>query len=338
MNFIVNDSKTFAVCKLTSPILILTNGSYFGTTIIISSLSFIPIWRLYKSVLTNFPVLHKELAISFLFVPSVLFWGSGIMKDTYTFAATCLIVSSIQYIIRKENIGLNIIIILISAYSILSIKPYILNILIPSIGIWIYAIVIQKVENIIFKTLILPVVLLMALAGSYFVLSSLSSNMDKFALDKAVETANITSNDLKRSEQYGDNSFDIGTIDGSPIGMISLFPQATFAGLFRPMIIESRSVVMLLSGVENLLLLILLILTFWRTKFRLVIKLIRTTPILLFFFVFSILFAFMLGITTPNFGALVRFKIPLLPFFSSGLIIIYSTNKIVQYSIDGKNE
>jgi hypothetical protein len=160
-------------------------------------------------------------------------------------------------------------------------------------------------------------------------LQSLGGSMDKFALDKAMQTAVVTQDDLKREEQYGSNNFDIGELDGSFGGFILKFPQATFAGLFRPMLIEARSPVMLLSGLENLLLLLLLFLTLLKVKIRLIFRLIRTTPILLFCFSFAILFAFMIGVTTPNFGALVRFKIPLMPFFTFGLMVIYSTNKVM---------
>jgi len=41
---------------------------------------------------------------------------------------------------------------------------------------------------------------------------------------------------------------------------------------------------------------------------------------------FTVFFGFSVGITTPNFGALVRFKIPLVPFMVSGLYIITFLN------------
>jgi hypothetical protein len=39
-------------------------------------------------------------------------------------------------------------------------------------------------------------------------------------------------------------------------------------------------------------------------------------PMLMSFFVFAVMFAFFVGLTTANFGALVRYKIALLPFFN----------------------
>lgn len=40
--------------------------------------------------------------------------------------------------------------------------------------------------------------------------------------------------------------------------------------------------------------------------------------------IFTLILSFACGITAYNFGALVRFKIPMEPFFISGLLIMYS--------------
>lgn len=335
LSFIAHDPKTFMVCKLTSPFLVLTGYSYFATTIILSALTFIPTWLFYRRLLSHFPVLSKQLAIAILFVPSVAFWGSGIMKDTYTFAGTILVIFAFDHMVDFKNILIKKIgfglIMLAAMVLILWIKPYILNILIPSLGIWILTLSLKRIKNPVFSFLVMPVVIIVGIGGSLFVLRSLGSSMDKFALDKAIDTAQVTQDDLKREEQYGSNNFDIGTLDGSIPNLLSKFPQATFAGLFRPHLLEARSPVMLLSAMENLFLLGMTILTLFRVKIRLIWKLIKTTPLLAFSFCFAILFAFMIGITTPNFGALVRFKIPLMPFFTTGIIVIYSTKSILQY-------
>lgn len=341
LSYISHDPKTFIVSKLVSPLLILTGNSYFASTIILSALTFPPIWMLYRLFLKYYPVLQKELALAIIFLPSVSFWGSGIMKDTFTFSATLMAVYFFNSLVKKGvplygRVAL-LLGMLISFYMIISIKPYILNILLPGLGIWITMLLIQRFKNPIFKFLVLPIVFVGGMGASIFVLQSLGDSMDKFALDKAISTAQITQEDLKREEQYGGNNFDIGALDGSIPNLISKFPVATFAGLFRPSILEAGSPVMLLSGLENLVLLGLLVLTLIKIKIGLLWDLIKSSPILAFSLTFSILFAFMLGITTPNFGALVRFKIPLIPFFVASLITLYSTNKILE-SVPSKSK
>ena len=47
--------------------------------------------------------------------------------------------------------------------------------------------------------------------------------------------------------------------------------------------------------------------------------------LLLFSFVFAIFFAFGVGLSTSNFGALVRYKIPCIPFYLSSLWLVSLT-------------
>jgi ABC-type sulfate transport system permease component len=48
-----------------------------------------------------------------------------------------------------------------------------------------------------------------------------------------------------------------------------------------------------------------------------------TNPEVALCLVFTLVLGFAVGLTAFNFGALVRFKIPLLPFYLVGLLIIY---------------
>lgn len=327
--FLHIDPKTFMVCKLTFPFLLVAFESYFVTTLLLSAVTFIPLWKLYRTILSYFPTLQFELALGTLFIPSVLFWGGGIMKDTFTFAATAYAIVYFSKIIDNPKYFVNYIWLLLSLIVILSIKPYILNILVPSFGLWIIANHFSTIKNVVIKALILPIFTVFIGAGAFLALSSLGSSMDKFSLDNALETAVITQQDLMREEQYGSNNFNIGKFEASIPGIIAKFPIATISGLFRPTLMEVGSPVMLLSAFENLFMIILLILTLVRIKVRMIIQLIFTHPFLIFSVTFVILFAFMIGLTTSNFGALVRFKIPLMPFFMSTLLILYSTKKII---------
>jgi hypothetical protein len=322
------DPKTFAVCKITSLFMIFLGNSYFATTIVIAAVTFIPLWRLFLVFCEEFKGLEKPLSFAILFIPSVIFWGGGMMKDTYTFSATCLAVSSLYYLIKRKKIIWNLFLLLAAFYLIISIKPYVLNVFIPCTGIWLFVIFVKKIKNPTIRILILPLAFGGAIIGSFFVLQSLGSSMDKFSLDNAIQTTQITQDDLKREEQYGSNNFDIGKMDGSISGMISKFPVATFAGLYRPLIVEARSAVMLLSGLENLVLIILTIMVIFKVKWKTMWKVMNQHEILFFCITFSIIFAFMIGITTPNFGALVRFKIPLIPFLAAWLVIMKNYKKI----------
>jgi len=153
-------------------------------------------------------------------------------------------------------------------------------------------------------------------------LGSLGDELGKFSLDKALDTVVLTQNDLKRSDEYGHNYFDVGEVEASWMSVLSKLPVALNATLFRPYFYECHNFTMLMSGLENLWLLILFIRILWATRIVMLPTVIMKNPLVLTCLSFTIVFGFLTGITTPNFGALVRFKIPLLPMFVSGLYIV----------------
>jgi hypothetical protein len=50
-------------------------------------------------------------------------------------------------------------------------------------------------------------------------------------------------------------------------------------------------------------------------------------PNIIFCLIFSLIFAFAVGISSYNFGALSRYKIPCLPFYAAFLFILLSNGK-----------
>jgi hypothetical protein len=79
---------------------------------------------------------------------------------------------------------------------------------------------------------------------------------------------------------------------------------------------------MLLSGLENAFILLITLLMLFRTGIFTLMRRLFAEPLLFFAFTYSIFFAVAVGMTTPNFGALVRFKIAYLPFLIASLFIL----------------
>jgi hypothetical protein len=88
-----------------------------------------------------------------------------------------------------------------------------------------------------------------------------------------------------------------------------LIPQSFINVLCRPFFFDSRSVLELISSLENLIFLLFFIFCFWyRTKEKI-------DNNLLFFFITLIITSFILvGLTTTVMGAIVRYKVPFIPF------------------------
>ena len=106
--------------------------------------------------------------------------------------------------------------------------------------------------------------------------------------------------------------------------MAKLAPQAVGTALFRPFVWEAHNPVMLLSALEAGFILLFTLRIFWRTGVVRTFSIIGQHPILVLCFVFALVFAASVGITSSNFGTLVRYKIPMIPFYLGGLYILQS--------------
>ncbi|MCS6978673.1 MAG: hypothetical protein N2050_05245 [Flavobacteriales bacterium] len=320
--------ENFNVVRIASFFTIITFKSFLGTTLIMAYICYQGIWRCFKLFSSLFPPLTNLLALAFLFLPSLAFWASGIMKDTISVYCICqVIVSFYDFFFAPKKKVFKIIPLLIFSVLLFNIKPYLLLALFPGLLFWASFARLQRIQSKVLRVLVLPFVLFVT--GIILINFYTSSAGGKYGSTKeAIETAAVIRKDLQRAEQYGENFFDIGEVDPSYTGVLSKFPVAVIAGLYRPFLWESRSPVMVFSGLENLYLLLFTIYSLIRLRFFGLFTSTFKDPILTLCFTFSIFVAFIVGFTTANFGALVRYRMPLLPFFLSYFFILtYLSNE-----------
>jgi hypothetical protein len=329
-HFMWKDPNTRFVICLTSIFNTMGFRAFMPTTILLAAFSYFGVWKLFLFFTDFYPHLAKRMAIAVLFVPSVLFWGSGVMKDTYTFAASAWLVYNIYMVFnKKQKVPLNIFLGLINALIIIAIKPYIFIALFPGTVIWLSFDKIKNIKNKAMAALMLPFMLSIGLVIVLFGLSSLKGQLGDYSdLDKSIKKAQIIQEDLLRSEQYGSNSYNIGKIDGTIGGMLRVAPMAIVAGMYRPFLWEARNPVMLISGLENFILLLLTLYLILKLKFVRFFQFIFSDPILIFSVLFTVLFMFAVGMASANFGALVRYKIPAMPFFVASIFIMLDKYKV----------
>jgi len=329
--YMYRDPQTFSVIRLSSIFTLIGAKSLIITTALLAWITYSGIWRLYLLFSELFPDYKKHLAIAILFMPSVIFWGSGILKDSYTICAAAWIVYNVYNLfIKKRKPFFHILSLIVSVYILVSIKPYIFFAILLGVIVWIFFILFTKIKSRFIRFVVLPLFIVLIISTGSLVYLIVSGYVGGYygSVEGMIQKAVITQEDLTR-ETYGANSFDIGKFDPTIPGIMSKAPQAIVAGLFRPFLWECRNPVMLLSGVENTFLLLLCLYLIFKVRIRYMIKMIIDNALIMFSLVFSLFFSFSVGLSTANFGALVRYKIPLIPFFvASLLIIIYSYRKM----------
>lgn len=316
------DAHTFFVVKVIFLFVLISGGSYIVATLLVTYASFTGIWRMYKVFVMEFPQLQKQMAIAILFIPSVFFWGSGILKDTITLAA----IGHYTYgfymtFIRREKMFSSFLTIALAAFFLVSIKPYIILALLPGSLVWLVQKYISQMPNKVMKTLAGPLFFVIAIGGGYVLLLNMNALLGQYSIDNVLEKAVTTYKDLK-ADYYKGNSFDIGEFEATVPSMLSKAPAAITAGLFRPFLWEVRNIVMLLSGIEGAILMFLTFRILWKMRIIGVARYFAKNHLLVFALIFSLFFAFSVGISTSNFGSLVRYRIPVLPFFVGSLFIL----------------
>ena len=319
--------------KFYIPFVILGFKRYLFTTVIVSWFSFLGIWKLFLVFAEQYPKMEKKIAIAILFIPSIAFWGSGILKDTITFTCACWYTFAIYNLfIKKHKIAKSLIIVILTSSIIVAVKPYILIALLPASIVWASYARVARIENKIMKVVVAPFLIVFGVGIGIMALSLFGSRLDTYSsTDKVLKKAKVTRDDLVRGEQYGQNYYDIGSFDASATGMLKKAPLAIIAGLFRPFLWDARNPVMLISGLENFYILCLFIFIAFRVGPFNLIKFIGSEPLLFFSFIFAIVFAFAVGLTTANYGALVRYRIPAIPFFVASLFILLE--KVKEYRL-----
>lgn len=321
--FMFFDDRTFAVLRVTSVVTFFTFNSNLLTNMLIATFSFFGIWAAYRTFVSYFPQIYGQLATGFLFMPSSVFWGSPVLKDTITFSAVCWWVHSVDEVFFKKRrmVGRSVIMVL-SAMAMMMVKPYIFMVLLSATMLWLFYFRLVRIRNLLFKFVLFPITIGIFILVTLFVLKKLGDSAGHFALDGALKSIEATQQDLIRSDSYGSNSFDVGEFDGTWVGLFTKFPIAVNAALFRPYLWECNNFTMLLSGIENLWVLVFTVFAVLRAGPRFIIQCMAGVPIITMSLTFALLFGFAVGVSTPNFGALVRFKIPLVPFFICSMYII----------------
>lgn len=317
------DQKSFFIIRIASVLDLLTFSSYSATAVLFSVISFIGGWMLFVTFYKKYTIAHRWIAGSCLFVPSVIFWGSGILKDTITLAALGIATFCVDQIFLKKRYNLGYAaLLLFTMFVIYSIKIYILMSFLLAGLLWIFSSSFFKIKSSMLRVLVIPFVIGACGLLSYVAINKMVEDDPHYSFDTIAETVRTTAYDIRYwTGKDAGSGYSLGELDGSMGSVITLAPSAINVSLFRPYIWEVNNPLMLLSALESLLTLCITIFILFkiRSKFWRYMQ----SPEIVFCLVFALIFAFGVGVSTYNFGTLARYKIPLLPFYLTGIGLMY---------------
>lgn len=323
-----NDKGSYMVCCITAFFNIFTANTFLPTSVLFAFMSFSGVWAMFRAFAKQYPHLTRHIAIAILFIPSCLIWGSGIFKDTVCmFALGWMLYSCFELLIERNMSFVNILFFLVSFYILLIVKVYILISFLPAVALWILFYYSHKIKSVVVRFFVKTVVVIGALFTFGLVYSYYSPALGRYSLDNIAKTSLVTRDWIAYSSGDQGSAYDLGNFEPSISGLVSKFPQAVNVTLFRPYLWEANKSLIFLNALEALIFLFLTLklliiigpIKIWRT--------ISGDPNIQFCLIFSIIFAFSVGISTYNFGALSRYKIPCLPLYLLALVLIYYKNK-----------
>ncbi len=328
------DPNSFIVVQVGSIFELISFRSYYSTSLFFSLFSFIGVWGLFRVYYHYFPTHLKSIAYGVLFIPTTLFWGSGILKDSLCLGGIGVLVYCIFKIaILNQHKPKFYFIAIICGNIVFNIKAYIILSLIPFITLWLAFELSHRIRSALLRFLFGPVIFLFISFFGYLILQSISEDAGRFSLDRIVSFSEVHRNDLLRGnyaaeDETGGSTFDIGDLkDDSFASYLSRFPAAVNATLFRPYPWESKNILMFISSLESLFFMYLTIRLLLQVGFWKAVRILRVNPFLFCMFLFSIVFAFAVGASTANFGALVRYKTPCIPFYMTTILLVFSIFK-----------
>lgn len=324
-----NSESNFFIAKLVTIFSYFSFGSYSVITLFFSLISFAGVWRLYRFFYDQYPHLHKQFAIAILYLPNFVFWSSGILKDPLcTGMMGFLTYGLYQVIVNRKSIIKNMLMVILAGIVLGLVKDYILVSYLPFLLLFFAGNRIKKIERPAVKVMLISFIgLLMAIA---FVLTK--DIIVGSIVDKLAESVQDMQTSFMRISGLAESSFSLGAeFDGTPAGLVKIAPLGIVASLYRPFLWEAKGISYFLSAAESFAVILFTLYVIVKagpfTFFKSIVK----DPMILFCLSFALVFALFVGVTTLNFGTLVRYKIPCMPFYIISLILIlnrYKTKKL----------
>ena len=176
-------------------------------------------------------------------------------------------------------------------------------------------------------------VIILCFGGFLFFSQKFAVELGKYSLANVAKTSYVTSTYIAGASGEDGSAYDLGAIDPSIGGMLKKFLPAVNVSLFRPYIWETNKPLQLINALEAMLFLWVTIKLIIVVGLKRIWKTINSDPTIQFCLIFTIIFAFAVGLSSGNFGTLSRYRIPCLPFFAITLFLIYYKNRPLEDNI-----
>jgi hypothetical protein len=297
-------------------------GSIYAACAAVAGIAFLSKLALYGVAKRELPyVPQRTLIVCCMLVPSTVFWSTVLLKEAIAVIGLCVAVRAWSRFINGER-GLRVWLgLALGSATIILTKGYIFPVLGIGMAVW-YLLHFMNARNdhVVFKLwhMVAAVGLVaVAIAGAGLL-------MPEFAIENLEEQ--LAQQQVVGERERGGSTYSLAA-DAGQSSQLALAPLGLLTSLFRPLLFESSSVLILLSALEMSFFVVFSFLALYRGGFRGTFTEVLRRPFLGFCAAFVLLFGTGVGLATTNLGTLVRYRMPLIPFFAILLLTLVQRSK-----------
>ena len=307
-----NDNRT--MIRLNAFFRFFSLGYYNVHVIFLNFISFTGLFCLYKTFSVYLSEKKLELIFLLFLMPSLIFWGSGLLKDGLLITATGFMLYSFQKIMETGITVRRILVFSVSIFVLAFIKVYVMVLMLPGLLAWF----LTRKKNgwKVYLTFL----------GLYTLFFIIAFNLYHFNDEYNVAALLFykQKNFIEIGMRHAAKMISVVGYECSGTSILYHAPEAFAKTLFRPFLWDVRgNPMILLSALENILLIIMTIVSLITSNFHK-----PKIPAVIFSFIFVICLFVLISLITPVLGAIVRYRIIGLPFLIFVLLYYYDREKM----------
>ena len=308
-NGLFNDNRL--IIRLNALFRIFSSGNYHVHSLCFNLIAFIGSLQLAKVFYAVSRSKLKSYLVVFL-IPSVVFWSSGVFKESILiYGLGTFLFYFYQFSIGNRS-RTGIFFLLFSSGVLVVMKLYIFAAFLPVCIAFYFTRNRKKIflSYVLLFTLFLAIGLVLdALVPRYsFIHLIVDKQRDFINLSKFFEV---------------NSAFQMEYLQPTLFSLLTVAPEALLNVFTKPWLSEVNSFLFIPPLIENLFVISLAIFCLiWRKKIS-----DKQLKFVFLCFSFTLIVYLVIGLTTPITGALVRYKIPALPFLWMALLILIDTQK-----------
>lgn len=287
-----NNTDDNLFIKIVGLLNVLTGGNYYLTALLFSFFSFWGLYRIFVVCTRYFPGSIVPAFILLFFMPSCLFWNSGLHKDGLIVFFTGIAIGAADSFIRGEKPVARIGILLLSLFLLFLFRTVNALLLLPALTAWIVS---SRVQG---KAAFTYILLYLAAITAFFLTSYLPEmyNLPLKLAEKQHDFMTIEAN----------SRLPLTPLEPGFFSYLRVLPQALNHVFLRPYFTEITGPLQWLAFIENGM--ISVIILWLLIRHHRALKTIVSSPHLLFLLAFSLSNLVVIGLTVPFTGGIMRYK------------------------------